>query len=152
MSCSLSHTWWVLVLTVASKMGFVRSNTVTYTVKVVILETSVLSIYRRYVSQCQRYKYFRFGQPYCYSCSWCIDSDTVWYRVHVLNIELCFTFTQKLVINFQAASISELECKLFLLPVSAAILNLLYITGRTFTHMPPPWLCALPKSAWLCEG
>jgi len=24
------------------------------------------------------------------------------------------------------------------------------VTG--VAKLPPPWLCALPKSAWLCEG
>ena len=53
----------------------------------------------------------------------------------MLNIELSISITRKFVISFQTASLSELERKLFLLPVSAAILNLLYITGRTFTHI-----------------
>jgi len=56
------------------------------------------------------------------------------YRFHVLN-NCILNITQKHVISFQTASISELECKLFLLPVSAAILNLLYINGRIFTHI-----------------
>jgi len=53
----------------------------------------------------------------------------------MLNIELSISITRKFVISFQTASLSELECKLFLLPVSAAILNLSYITRRTFTHI-----------------
>ena len=55
--------------------------------------------------------------------------------LNMLNIELSISITRKFVISFQTASLSELERKLFLLPVSAAILNLLYITGRTFTHI-----------------
>jgi len=84
--------------------------------------------FRCYLYYFHRYKYFGFRWPYCYGCSCHIDNDTVRYRVHVLN-------TQKNVISIQTASISELEFKLFLLLVSATILNLLYITGRTFTQI-----------------
>ena len=100
--------------------------------------------FRRYLYQFQRYNFVRFRRPYCYGCSCHIDNDTVRQRVHVLNIELCIQHhSEKIVVSFQTASISELECQLFLFPVFAAILNLLYISGRTFTT------CGMHKSRLL---
>ena len=38
-----------------------------------------LNEFQRYLSKCQGYKYFQFGRPYCYVCSWHIDNDMIWY-------------------------------------------------------------------------